>query len=63
MERRQRAIPSTNISGRSVTEAKREFTQDSGKFPYQDISKTAIDYLLQQGAIKSAPPVDPFIDP
>lgn len=48
---------------RSLAEAKREFTEDSGKFPYREIGRTAVDYLVQQGSIKTPPPIEPFIEP
>lgn len=48
---------------RSLEEAKREFNEESGKFPYREIGQTAIDYLLQQGTIKAPPPLEPFVSP
>jgi len=48
---------------RTLSEAKQEFLSENGKFPYQTIGRTAVDYLLLQGTVRVAPPIGPFIDP
>jgi ABC-type nitrate/sulfonate/bicarbonate transport system substrate-binding protein len=48
---------------RSLAEASKEFIDDQGKFPFRGIRTTVLQYLIQEGVMKTLPKVPDFIQP
>jgi len=48
---------------RSLDEAKKQFVDDSGRFPFRTIRTTIFQYLIQEGVMKASPNIPDFIQP
>jgi ABC-type nitrate/sulfonate/bicarbonate transport system substrate-binding protein len=62
LEEYKRAL-SQEFLPRSLAEARKEFVDDSGKFPFHTIQATIVQYLVQEGVMKTVPKIPDFIQP
>jgi ABC-type nitrate/sulfonate/bicarbonate transport system substrate-binding protein len=48
---------------RTIEEANKELVSTSGKFAYRKIGETVISFLIENGVVRSKPPLPTFTDP